>query len=597
MDISNIRNFCIIAHIDHGKSTLADRMLEITGALKRGETKEQVLDSMELERERGITIKLKAIRMKYESESRPYEFNLIDTPGHVDFEYEVSRSLAACEGALLLIDASQGVQAQTIANFEKAKDAKLKIIPVINKIDLPSAQLEETLKQVVRLGFNENEVLKISAKNGTGVKELMDEVVKTIPSPNIFTSDKNAISKALVFDSFYDEHRGVIVFVRVFEGSFDRHNNVRFLATKAESRISEIGYLSPAEVIVNEIHEGQVGFIATGLKDLSKARVGDTITSGVKDPNPIPGYKEPVPMVFLGFYPQDSSKYTDLREAIERLSLNDSAFTYDPESIGSIGRGFRCGFLGLLHSDIIRERIEREFDIEIVTTSPSVRYLLETTKGDEVVIKSASEYPETSFVKNIKEPIARADLYSSVKYMGPIMDLCKERRGEYIDTAYLDDERVKISYNIPLSEIIVDFYDKLKSLSSGYASLDYKIIEYRETQVSRVDVLVAGDLVSPLSVLVQKSNVFDEGKRIVARLKDLIPKQNFKVSLQAIVGGKVIAREDISPVRKDVTGHLYGGDVTRKMKLLEKQKKGKKRMKRFGKVDIPQDVFWKVLER
>ncbi|OGC52355.1 elongation factor 4 [candidate division WWE3 bacterium RIFCSPLOWO2_01_FULL_39_13] len=591
MDVNHIRNFCIIAHIDHGKSTLADRLLEMTGSVETA--KDQMLDSMDLEKERGITIKLKAVRMKYSCEGRKYELNLIDTPGHVDFEYEVSRSLAACEGAVLLVDASQGVQAQTIANLDKARRAGLIIIPVVNKIDLPYAMVDKSVEQLMDLGFKKDEISFISGKTGEGVKALIEKIIDVVPFPR--TSSE--ISQALVFDSFYDEYRGVVVFVRVFGGEFKRRDDIKFIASKASSRITEIGYLSPKEVIVNEISDGQVGFIATGLKDLSKARVGDTISRVGESPSPVPGYKEPIPVVFLGFYPQDSSKYTELREAIQKLSLNDSAFTYEPENIGSVGRGFRCGFLGLLHADVVMERIKREYGIDIIATSPSVRYVVKLTNGEEIVVKSASEFPDPSYVKETLESWAEIDVYTSVKYIGSIMELCSSRRGKYVSTDYLGSERAKISYKIPLAEIIVDFYDKLKSVSSGYASLDYRINEYVPAEIARVDILAANDKIPPLSQLVQKKEAYDAGKRIVLKLKDLIPRQQFKVSLQAVIGGKVIAREDISPARKDVTGHLYGGDVTRKNKLLDKQKKGKSRMKRFGKVDIPQDVFWKVMER
>jgi len=601
MNYKNIRNFSIIAHIDHGKSTLADRMLEITGVVKKAEG--QLLDSMELEQERGITIKLKAVRMPYKKKNQSekdakYQLNIIDTPGHVDFGYEVSRALAACEGAVLLVDATQGVQAQTIVNFEKAKALNLKIIPVLNKIDLPSAQIEETMFQLIDMGFSENEILSVSAKTGEGVKELLDEIVDKIPPPETCSKDTGE-TKALVFDSYYDEFRGVIAFVKVEEGEFKVNSEIELFASKTKSRIVDLGYLSPNEIKDKTLSCGEVGFIATGLKDIANVRVGDTIFIPKEDQKitPIPGYKEPVPVVFLSFYPADSSDYLKLREAMEKLNLSDAAFTFQPESIGAIGKGFRCGFLGLLHADIIQERIEREFDIEVITTSPSVRYEIVTTKGEKKIINSATEFPDPTTLKEVKEPWAKLDIYTTSKYMSAVMDLCKSRRAIYIGTDQFDATRVRVSYEIPLIEIIIDFYDKLKSISSGYASIDYEVLDYRSTDVVKIDILVAGDLIAPLSQLVQRANAQQEGKRIVSKLKELIPRQQFKVSIQAAIGGKIIARENISPVRKDVTGHLYGGDVTRKMKLLEKQKKGKKRMKRFGKVDIPQNVFWKVMER
>jgi len=594
MKAENIRNFCIIAHIDHGKSTLADRLLELTGSVRYEEKSKQVLDSMDLEKERGITIKLKAIRMKHKIDGLEYELNLIDTPGHVDFGYEVSRSLAACEGALLLVDASQGVQAQTIVNLEKARHEGLKILPVVNKIDLPSAEPEACAIQLIELGFKEEDIYYTSAKTGEGVDKLLSRIVTKIPAPE---SHLNEPSRALIFDSIYDDYRGVVAFVRVIDGSFKTNSKIKFIASKAVTKIVELGYLSPKEVLIDEITAGEVGFIATGLKQINEVRVGDTICLDGESPKAIPGYKEPIPVVYLSFYPEDTSKYLDLREAFERLSLNDAAFTFEPESIGSIGKGFRCGFLGLLHADIIKERVEREFDVDVVTTSPSVRYLLTTTSNEEIEIKSASEYPDVTYVKEVKEPWTQMSIYTPTNYMSAIMDLCKSRRAEYISTEQMDTTRMKIIYDIPLIEIIVDFYDKLKSISSGYASIDYKLTDYRKTEVSRMDILVAGEEIMPLSQLVQRHMSVAEGLRVVAKLKELIPRQQFKVSLQAAIGGKIIAREDISPMRKDVTGYLYGGDITRKMKLLEKQKKGKKRMKRFGSVDIPQDVFWKVMEK
>lgn len=571
-------------------------MMEITGSIKVNTNTKQLLDSMELERERGITIKLKAIRMKYSYKEEEYQLNLIDTPGHVDFGYEVSRSLVACEGAILVVDASQGVQAQTIVNLEKARAEGLKIIPVVNKIDLPSAQVESCALELIDLGFNESEIYYTSGKTGIGVEDLIKGIIENVPSPKEDEKDKG-VPKALVFDSFFDDYRGAIVFVRVLSGEFKSFDFVKFIAARSESKIVDMGYLSPSEKKTDSISFGEVGFIATGLKHIEDARVGDTATISGETPSAIPGYKVPIPVVFLSFYPDDSSEYLKLREAMERLALNDAAFSFEPESIGSIGKGFRCGFLGLLHADIIRERVEREFGISIITTSPSVRYLVTTTQDEEIEIKSAAEFPDATLIQKTKEPWARLSIYTPINYMSEIMTLCKERRANFIETIQIDTKRIKISYEIPLIELIIDFFDKLKAISSGYASIDYSLIDYRESQVSKMDILIAGDIVAPLSTLVQKQSAEVEGKRIVAKLKGIIPRQQFAISIQAAIGGKILAREDVSAFRKDVTGYLYGGDVTRKMKLLEKQKRGKKRLKRFGNVDIPQDVFWKVMER
>lgn len=594
MSTEFIRNFSIIAHIDHGKSTLADRIIELTGSVRKEKIEDQMLDSMDLERERGITIKLKAIRMFYNDAQNNYQLNLIDTPGHVDFGYEVSRSLAACEGALLLVDASQGVEAQTIANYEKALQENLVIIPVVNKIDLPSARPEETALQLIEMGFREEDICYTSGKTGEGVDHLIKKIIEKIPAPK---EDSDPSTKALVFDSIYDEYRGVIAFVRVFSGQIKSDSIIRLIASKSKSRVVNLGYLSPSEVLAKDLNMGEVGFIATGLKQISQVRVGDTITLSDQDPSPIEGYKEPMPVVFLSIYPVDSSKYLDLRTAVEKLRLNDAAFSFDPENIGAMGKGFRCGFLGLLHADIICERIEREFNIEIITTTPSVKYELTTTKREEIEIKSPSEYPDPTFISEIREPWAKVDIYVTPVFMSGVMDLCKERRGVFIESKHIESGRIKIVYEIPLIELIIDFFDKLKSISSGYASIDYKLIGFRPTDAVRMDILVAGEEVAPLAQLVQRNKVADEGKRILLKLKDLIPRQQFTVSLQAAVNGKIYGREDIAQVRKDVTGYLYGGDVTRKNKLLDKQKKGKKRMRQFGKVDIPQDVFWKVMER
>ena len=571
-------------------------MMEITGVIRRESNAKQFLDSMDLERERGITIKLKAIRMKYVYKGDEYQLNLIDTPGHVDFGYEVSRSLVACEGAILVVDASQGVQAQTIVNLEKAKSEGLKIIPVVNKIDLPSAQAEACALELIDLGFKESDIYYTSGKTGAGVEDLIKGVIDNVPAPQEDKSDLG-VPRALVFDSFFDDYRGVIVFVRVLSGEFKSTDFVKFIAAKSESKIVDMGFLSPTEMRTDSLCAGEVGFIATGLKHIEDARVGDTATISGQTPSAVSGYKVPMPVVFLSFYPDDSSEYLNLREAMQRLALNDAAFSFEPESIGTIGKGFRCGFLGLLHADIIRERVEREFGISVITTSPSVRYLVTTTLGEEMEIKSAAEFPEITTIEKTKEPWASLSIYTPIGYMSEIMTLCKERRAIFISTSQLDGKRMKVSYEIPLIELIIDFYDKLKSISSGYASIDYTLIDYRESLVSKMDILIGGDIVSPLSTLVQRQYAETEGKRIVSKLKTIIPRQQFAISIQAAVGGKILAREDVSAFRKDVTGYLYGGDVTRKMKLLEKQKRGKKRLKRFGNIDVPQDVFWKVMQR
>ena len=602
MTLDKIRNFCIIAHIDHGKSTLADRIIEVANALVQGTVQEQMLDDMELERERGITIKLKAVRMNLDiDDGVNYELNLIDTPGHVDFGYEVSRALAACEGAILLVDATQGVQAQTLVNLEKAKNAGIKILPVVNKIDLPSADLDRTALELLELGFDETEITYTSGKTGEGVKDLLKKIVKYIPAPTENKLYKNFKDKestrCLIFDSAYNDYKGVIAFVRVITGQIKDASNIKFLSTGKTLRLIELGYLSPSIVTLDSLNTGEVGYIATGLKNIKDVRVGDTVTLADSEPDPIPGYQEPLPVVFLSIYPEDSSKYLDLREAVERLRLSDASFSFEPENIGAIGKGFRCGFLGLLHAEIIIERMEREFGVGVITTSPNVLYQCTLTDDEELEVKSALAFPDVTKIKEIREPWVRLEIFVTRDYMSAVMDLCKERRGEYIDESYFDDTRIKIVYEIPLIEIMVDFYDKLKSISSGYASIDYKIIEYRKVNLVKMDILIAGDVIAPLAQLVIRENLEREGKRMVAKLKELIPRQNFKVAVQAAVGGKVVAREDIAAVRKDVTAKLYGGDVTRKMKLLDKQKKGKARMKRFGKVDVPSNVFWKIMER
>lgn len=602
MNTDKIRNFCIIAHIDHGKSTLADRIIELANSLKGGTVTEQVLDDMELERERGITIKLKSVRMDYkDNNEQKYQLNLIDTPGHVDFGYEVSRALAACEGALLLVDATQGVQAQTLVNLEKAKEAGIKILPVVNKIDLPSADLDATALELMEMGFDDNEVTYTSGKTGEGVAELLQKIVDLIPNPkanNLHKKFHDTNTRCLIFDSFYDEYKGVIAFIRVITGHLDDNSNIRFLSTNKSLRLIELGYLAPHEVKVENLTEGEVGYIATGLKNIKDVRVGDTVTlADQEEVTAIPDYEEPLPVVFLSIYPSDSSQYIDLRESVEKLRLSDASFSFEPENSGAIGKGFRCGFLGLLHAEIIIERLEREFNIGVITTSPNVLYKCYLTNGEELEINSALSFPEVTRIEKVEEPWVSLEVFVTRSYMSAVMDLCKERRGVYIEMEDLGDDRLKINYEIPLIEIIVDFYDKLKSISSGYASVNYKIIEYRQINLIKMDVMLAGDIIAPLSQLVIRENASAEGKRLVAKLKELVPRQNFKVAIQASINGKIVAREDIAAVRKDVTAKLYGGDVTRKKKLLEKQKKGKARMKKFGKVDVPNNVFWKIMER
>lgn len=591
-----IRNFCIIAHIDHGKSTLSDRLLEMTGAVDKRKMKDQILDSMELEREKGITIKLAPARMEHND----HTLNLIDTPGHVDFNYEVSRSLAAVEGAILLVDASQGVQAQTIGNLYLALEENLEIIPVLNKIDLPAADVPARTEELVQLiGCDPSEVLAVSGKTGEGVDALLDAIVERIPAPE---GKSDAQTRALIFDSFYDDYRGVMAYIRVTDGKLEKGKKVKMLATKGEAQCLEIGAVKPGGLAAADVLEtGQIGYIVTGLKDISACRVGDTITmmKGEEMPEPLSGYKEVKPMVFAGMFPQEGNDFHRLREAIERLKLNDAALVYESEHSPALGYGFRCGLLGMLHLEILKERLEREFNIDLVVTVPSVAYNITLRDGTTQTIKSPLELPDPSHLDHIDEPWVKVDVVSPAEYIGAVMQLIQERRGVYKNTEYLSGDRAILSYEIPLSMIIVDFYDKLKSITAGYASLNYEIIDYREANVVRMDILVSEDPVDAFSTLVYRDEAEKAGRRIVKTLKENIPRQNFVIKLQAAIGGKIVAGERISALRKDVTAKLYGGDVTRKRKLLDKQKKGKAKMAALGKgkVRIPTDAYLKVLKR
>lgn len=593
-----IRNFCIIAHIDHGKSTLADRILEETGTINERGMKEQVLDSMELERERGITIKLAPVRMRHKKAGEEYTLNLIDTPGHVDFNYEVSRSLAAVEGAILLVDATQGVQAQTLGNLYLALEQNLEIIPVLNKIDLPAADVPRRAKELMSLiGCKEEDILAVSGKTGEGVHDLLDAVIDRIPAPNGNTEDS---PQALVFDSFYDDYRGVVAYVRVTNGKFKKKDKMHLLATKAEVEILEVGALSPGFLPTDNLETGQIGYIITGFKDVSACRVGDTITLAKNKAEPLPGYKEAKPMVFAGVFPAEGDQYSNLRDAMDRLKLSDASLIYEPEHAPALGHGFRVGLLGMLHLEILKERLEREFDIPLVVTVPSVAYqIYKKGSNDLVVIKSPHELPDLSIVEKIEEPWAKVDIVIPEEYIGDVMTFVQDRRATYLNTEFLSEGRVMLSYEIPLAMIIVDFYDQLKSATSGYGSMNYEVIEYRDTNVVRMDILVAEEPVEALSTFVYRDDAERTGRRIVKSLKETIPRQQFVIKLQATIGGKIVASERISALRKDVTAKLYGGDVTRKRKLLEKQKKGKKKMMEMGvgKVKIPSEAYLQVLKR
>ena len=589
----NIRNFCIIAHIDHGKSTLADRILELTGAIDKRELKNQMLDSMDLERERGITIKLNAVSLKYQKDDKEYMLNLIDTPGHVDFSYEVSRSLAACEGAILVVDASQGVEAQTLANLYLALDNNLKIIPVINKIDLPSADPEKVISELENIGFSRDEIVLTSAKTGVGVDKLLDKIIEVIPSP---TGNKNAPLKALIFDSLFDSYRGVITSIRVVDGEVKVKDIVKMMETNAVYDVVSLYINTPHEKEVNSLKAGEVGYLAASIKSISDVHVGDTITL---ESNPskdrLPGYKPMKPTVYSGLFPIDASKFEDLREALEKLKLNDAALTYEPETSKALGFGFRCGFLGLLHMEIIEERIEREFGIDLIATSPSVIYEVILTDGTKEMIDCPSKMPRREIISKVLEPYVKCSIFTPSEYIGPIMELCQDKRGNFLNMEYLDETRVSINYDIPLSEIVYDFFDRLKSYTKGYASFDYEVTDYKESNLVKMDILLNGEVVDALSVIVHKDFAYSRGRIVCEKLKEIIPRQLFEVPIQAAIGTHVIARETVKALRKDVLAKCYGGDVTRKKKLLEKQKEGKKRMKQIGSVEVPQEAFLSIL--
>ena len=592
-----IRNFCIIAHIDHGKSTLADRLLEKTGVLTSREMQEQVLDNMELERERGITIKAQAVRMVYQaSDGHEYIYNFIDTPGHVDFNYEVSRSIAACEGAILVVDAAQGIEAQTLANVYLALEHNLEIMPVINKIDLPSAQPDVVKKEIEDvIGLDASQAPMVSAKNGINIEDVLEKVVHMIPCPQ---GDEDAPLRALIFDSLYDSYKGVIVYMRVKEGTVKNGDTIRMMYTKKEFVISELGYLRPGGLSpASELKAGDVGYIAASIKNVRDTRVGDTITLvGNPAKEPLPGYKKVNSMVFCGIYPADGSKYGDLRDALDKLQLNDAALTFEPESSVALGFGFRCGFLGLLHMEIIQERLEREYNFDLVTTAPSVIYKVTTTNGDVITIDNPTNLPPVTEIDMMEEPIVKATIMVPTEYVGNIMELSQERRGVYKDMSYIDDSRVMLTYEMPLNEIIYDFFDALKSRTKGYASFDYELIGYRESDLVKLDIMLNGEIVDALSFIVHREKSVSRGRRMTEKLKESIPRQMFEIPIQACIGGKIIARETVKAFRKDVLAKCYGGDITRKRKLLEKQKEGKKRMRQVGSVEVPQEAFMSVLK-
>ena len=591
----NIRNFCIIAHIDHGKSTLADRLIEKTGTVSERDMSDQLLDTMELEQERGITIKSQAVRMFHQKDGKEYTFNLIDTPGHVDFTYEVSRSLAACEGAILVVDATQGIEAQTLANVYLALDNDLEILPVINKIDLPSARPDETAKEVEDvIGLDCSMAPRISAKEGIGIEEVLDAVVDYLPAPH---GDSSAPLKALVFDSYYDNYKGAISYVRVKEGTVKPGSRIRFMAQKKDYDVVEVGIFSPNLVPVKELRAGDVGYIAASIKNLADTRVGDTITDANNPTEePLPGYKKVTSMVFCGIYPADGAHYDDLRDALEKLQLNDASLEYEPEVSVALGFGFRCGFLGLLHMEIIQERLEREFDLDLVTTAPSVSYKVVKMNGEVIDVDNPTNLPDPAEIDYMEEPIANVSVMTPEQYVGAVMEICQEKRGNFRNMEYLDETRVTLHYDIPLNEIIYDFFDLLKSRTRGYASMDYEISGYQKSDLVKLDLLLNGDMCDALSIIVHKDRAYNRGRTIAEKLKEAIPRQMFEIPIQAAIGGKVIARETVKALRKDVLAKCYGGDITRKKKLLEKQKEGKKRMRQVGSVEVPSEAFMAVLK-
>ena len=597
MDKSKIRNFCIIAHIDHGKSTLADRILELTDTVALRDMENQLLDNMDIERERGITIKARAVRMTYHAyDGEDYIFNLIDTPGHVDFNYEVSRSLAACEGAILIVDASQGIEAQTLANTYLAIEHDLEVLPVVNKIDLPGADPERACNEIENvIGIPAMDAPRISAKLGTNIKEVLERIITDIPAPK---GEEDEPLKALIFDSYYDSYKGVIIYCRVKEGHLRAGDTIRLMATGAEFQTVEVGFMGATELIpVGELHAGEVGYIAASIKDIGDTRVGDTVTNAE---NPcaeaLPGYKKVNPMVYSGIYPADGAKYPDLRDALEKLLLNDASLSFEPETSVALGFGFRCGFLGLLHMEIIQERLEREYNLDLITTAPSVIYKVNLTDGTTVFIDNPTNYPEPALIAGAEEPVVNAHIYTPPDYVGNIMELCQDRRGTFKDMKYLDENRVDLHYILPLNEIVYDFFDALKSRTKGYASFDYELKGYEPSKLVKLDVLLNGETVDALSFIVHVDKAYPRARKIVERLKENIPRQLFEVPVQAAIGGKIIARETIKALRKDVLAKCYGGDITRKKKLLEKQKEGKKRMRQLGSVSVPQEAFMSVLK-
>jgi len=595
-DQAHIRNFSIIAHIDHGKSTLADRILELTHTVAPRDHRPQMLDSMDLERERGITIKAQAVRVFYESrDGETYQLHLIDTPGHVDFTYEVSRSLAACEGALLVVDASQGVEAQTVANTYLAVDAGLELIPCLNKIDLPGAEPERVATEVADLvGEPPDSVRRISAKTGDGVTEVLEELIHQVPPPG---GDPEAPPRALIFDSEYDQYRGVVAYIRVVDGTFRKRDAIRAMAAGTEAEIDDIGYFTPQMTPVEALGPGEVGYLITGIKDVTRLRVGDTLTTTARPASePLPGYREVKPMVFCGLFPIDSDRFPELRDALEKLSLNDAALSWEPETSDALGFGFRCGFLGLLHMDIVRERLEREYDLELLATMPNVEYEVVLTDGGVVEVHSPTDMPDPAHIEEVREPFIRASILTPKGFVGAVMELCQERRGEHHGMHYLSSERVQITYDLPLAEIVLDFFDQLKSRTRGYASLDYDLIGLRPSELVKLDILLGGDAVDALSMVVHREKAYDAGRALAERLRQRIPRQQYDVPIQAAIGSHVIARETVKAFRKDVIAKCYGGDVTRKRKLLEKQKAGKKRMKQVGRIEVPQEAFLAVLE-